>query len=346
MPSLSRVGTPRCGFPLAHGASTGCLPRIGLRLRPAHSRTPLCFGMLSVQFNSAKPHGSVSPRVVASPPQVAERALFLWNNDYIVSLVAQNRSVVLPIVFGALDRNAHNHWNAAVHGAFRSSFAPSFLSVARPHLSVCCRGPAPRPAALFMRSSRKRSKQTLTRSLFLARPFHSPQASRATCARCSRRWTSSCTTSARASTRRSWRRRRRGSSSASRRGRGWRRWRRSAGGAGPISRGGYTGENGRRRASQAPAAGLRRARRGLGSPPRPPRAAAATAPGWVNILLDEKRLLPGPSPSAAEPPFSRPAEGCAGERGGGVCISPWERECGAEGFFGDTCSLKSEDTRG
>lgn len=48
--------------------------------------------------------------------QVAERALFLWNNDYIVSLVAQNRQVILPIVFGALDRNAHAHWNAAVHG--------------------------------------------------------------------------------------------------------------------------------------------------------------------------------------------------------------------------------------
>jgi len=48
--------------------------------------------------------------------QVAERALFLWNNDYIVSLVAQNRKVVLPIVFGALERNVRSHWNAAVHG--------------------------------------------------------------------------------------------------------------------------------------------------------------------------------------------------------------------------------------
>lgn len=48
--------------------------------------------------------------------QVGERALFLWNNDYIVSLVAQNRHLVLPIVFGALERNARTHWNAAVHG--------------------------------------------------------------------------------------------------------------------------------------------------------------------------------------------------------------------------------------
>ena len=51
-----------------------------------------------------------------SPTQVGERALFLWNNDYIVSLVAQNRHLVLPIVFGALERNARTHWNAAVHG--------------------------------------------------------------------------------------------------------------------------------------------------------------------------------------------------------------------------------------
>jgi serine/threonine-protein phosphatase 2A regulatory subunit B' len=48
--------------------------------------------------------------------QVAERALFLWNNDYIVSLVAQNRHTILPVVFAALQRNARSHWNAAVHG--------------------------------------------------------------------------------------------------------------------------------------------------------------------------------------------------------------------------------------
>jgi serine/threonine-protein phosphatase 2A regulatory subunit B' len=48
--------------------------------------------------------------------QVAERALFLWNNDHIVSLVAQNRQVVLPLIFAALERNTRNHWNQAVHG--------------------------------------------------------------------------------------------------------------------------------------------------------------------------------------------------------------------------------------
>ncbi|KAK7260843.1 hypothetical protein RIF29_27141 [Crotalaria pallida] len=46
--------------------------------------------------------------------QVAERALYLWNNDHIVNLIAHNRQVILPIIFPALDRNAQSHWNPAV----------------------------------------------------------------------------------------------------------------------------------------------------------------------------------------------------------------------------------------
>ncbi|KAK1299482.1 Serine/threonine protein phosphatase 2A 57 kDa regulatory subunit B' iota isoform [Acorus calamus] len=46
--------------------------------------------------------------------QVAERALFLWNNDQIASLIAQNRQVILPVIFPALERNTRNHWNQAV----------------------------------------------------------------------------------------------------------------------------------------------------------------------------------------------------------------------------------------
>lgn len=48
--------------------------------------------------------------------QVAERALFLWNNDHIVNLIAQNRSVILPIIFEALEKNVQSHWNQAVNG--------------------------------------------------------------------------------------------------------------------------------------------------------------------------------------------------------------------------------------
>ncbi|KAL2345099.1 hypothetical protein Fmac_006384 [Flemingia macrophylla] len=48
--------------------------------------------------------------------KVAERALFLWNNEHIVSLIAQNRTLVLPIIFEALEKNIQSHWNQAVHG--------------------------------------------------------------------------------------------------------------------------------------------------------------------------------------------------------------------------------------
>nr|GMC46547.1 serine/threonine protein phosphatase 2A 57 kDa regulatory subunit B' iota isoform [Ipomoea batatas] len=46
--------------------------------------------------------------------QVSERALFLWNNDQIVNLIAHNRHAILPILFPALDNNTHSHWNQAV----------------------------------------------------------------------------------------------------------------------------------------------------------------------------------------------------------------------------------------
>jgi serine/threonine-protein phosphatase 2A regulatory subunit B' len=54
-------------------------------------------------------------RCLTSPHfQVAERALFLWNNEYVVTLVAAHRGVVLPLVYGALAANAAGHWNGAV----------------------------------------------------------------------------------------------------------------------------------------------------------------------------------------------------------------------------------------
>ncbi|XP_038987229.1 serine/threonine protein phosphatase 2A 57 kDa regulatory subunit B' kappa isoform-like [Phoenix dactylifera] len=46
--------------------------------------------------------------------QVAERALFLWNNDHVISLVAQNRQAIMPLIFPALEKNSRSHWNQAV----------------------------------------------------------------------------------------------------------------------------------------------------------------------------------------------------------------------------------------
>mmetsp|Transcript_65361 Transcript_65361/g.197315 ORF Transcript_65361/g.197315 Transcript_65361/m.197315 type:complete len:177 (+) Transcript_65361:3-533(+) len=48
--------------------------------------------------------------------QVAERTLFLWNNDYIVKLINQNRHELFPIIIAALYQNSKQHWNSAVHG--------------------------------------------------------------------------------------------------------------------------------------------------------------------------------------------------------------------------------------
>ncbi|KAL6610620.1 hypothetical protein ACP70R_040589 [Stipagrostis hirtigluma subsp. patula] len=52
--------------------------------------------------------------ITSSHFQVAERALFVWNNDHIISLIAQNRQVLMPIVVPALEQNSQNHWNQAV----------------------------------------------------------------------------------------------------------------------------------------------------------------------------------------------------------------------------------------
>jgi len=48
--------------------------------------------------------------------QVAERALLYWNNEYVVNLMTDNLSVVLPIVFPALYNNSRAHWNRTIHG--------------------------------------------------------------------------------------------------------------------------------------------------------------------------------------------------------------------------------------
>ncbi|CAG5096112.1 Oidioi.mRNA.OKI2018_I69.XSR.g14476.t2.cds [Oikopleura dioica] len=56
-------------------------------------------------------------RCVSSPHfQVAERALYYWNNEYFVSLVQDHTKVILPIMFPPLYRNSKSHWNKTIHG--------------------------------------------------------------------------------------------------------------------------------------------------------------------------------------------------------------------------------------
>lgn len=56
-------------------------------------------------------------KCVSSPHfQVAERALYYWNNEYIMSLIGDNATAILPIMFPALYKNTKSHWNKTIHG--------------------------------------------------------------------------------------------------------------------------------------------------------------------------------------------------------------------------------------
>jgi len=55
-------------------------------------------------------------RCVSSPHfQVAERALYYWNNEYFISLVQENAKKIIPIMFPPLYRNSKTHWNKSIH---------------------------------------------------------------------------------------------------------------------------------------------------------------------------------------------------------------------------------------
>ncbi|XP_064621297.1 serine/threonine-protein phosphatase 2A 56 kDa regulatory subunit epsilon isoform-like isoform X5 [Lineus longissimus] len=54
-------------------------------------------------------------KCVSSPHfQVAERALYYWNNEYIMSLIEENSNAILPIMFPSLYRISKDHWNQTI----------------------------------------------------------------------------------------------------------------------------------------------------------------------------------------------------------------------------------------
>lgn len=56
-------------------------------------------------------------KCISSPHfQVAERALYYWNNEYVMSLMSDNAGVIVPIMFPSLYRHSKNHWNKTIHG--------------------------------------------------------------------------------------------------------------------------------------------------------------------------------------------------------------------------------------
>lgn len=54
-------------------------------------------------------------KCISSPHfQVAERALYFWNNEYVVSLIEENSEALLPIMFDSLYRISKEHWNKTI----------------------------------------------------------------------------------------------------------------------------------------------------------------------------------------------------------------------------------------
>jgi len=56
----------------------------------------------------------ISSSICSNHFQVAERALFLWNNDIIATFTSDHRKRILPIIYPALQKNYSKHWNSTV----------------------------------------------------------------------------------------------------------------------------------------------------------------------------------------------------------------------------------------
>merc|ERR1711997_1311124 len=56
----------------------------------------------------------ISGSICSNHFQVAERALFLWNNDIIATFSCDHRKKILPIMYPALQKNYSKHWNSTV----------------------------------------------------------------------------------------------------------------------------------------------------------------------------------------------------------------------------------------
>ncbi|XP_064403531.1 serine/threonine-protein phosphatase 2A 56 kDa regulatory subunit gamma isoform-like [Halichondria panicea] len=56
-------------------------------------------------------------RCISSPHfQVAERALYYWSNDYVMSLISDNSQTLFPVILPALYKHSKAHWNKTISG--------------------------------------------------------------------------------------------------------------------------------------------------------------------------------------------------------------------------------------
>ncbi|PAA77083.1 hypothetical protein BOX15_Mlig008825g2 [Macrostomum lignano] len=56
----------------------------------------------------------IAKSVSSSHFQVAERALFFWNNEYVTQLIDENNAVIMPILFPSFYRISREHWNQTI----------------------------------------------------------------------------------------------------------------------------------------------------------------------------------------------------------------------------------------
>lgn len=87
--------------------------------------------------------------------QVAERALFLWNNDYIMKLIVNHRTELFPKLIPSLYRNSKQHWNQTVHGLTYNVL--KLMMEADPALFDTCVDPAPQPPQIDTATTREQS---------------------------------------------------------------------------------------------------------------------------------------------------------------------------------------------
>lgn len=71
----------------------------------------LAKSVASPHFQVKNPTIVVFPTILTTRSQVAERALYFWNNEYFCNLISDNVEVILPIMFAPLYENSKGHWN-------------------------------------------------------------------------------------------------------------------------------------------------------------------------------------------------------------------------------------------
>ena len=54
--------------------------------------------------------------------QVAERAIYFFNNEYLMSIIAEDAATLMPMVFPALYKSSQTHWNRAINGLILNTF--------------------------------------------------------------------------------------------------------------------------------------------------------------------------------------------------------------------------------